>query len=144
MIIRLYAGESDFSHDLVDFCIGMEYYTQKRHGFTLLDNMFTVNVDEEYLRRCDNEEYYRIRNEIKAANAKREHIFAGTYQKWKKSDPEYPEIVSEVQRQWDIYCKDHDITPFPIDVKIQYSVSEKDENGEAVYYFTRTSQCIIM
>lgn len=144
MIIRLYSGDSDFSHYLVDFCIGIEYYTQKRNGFTLLDNMFTADVDVDYFRRCDDEEYTRIRNEVKNANTKREHILGGTYKKWKKSDPEYQDIVIEVQRQFDIYCKDNNITPFPIDVNIKYSVSEKDENGEAVYYFTRTSQCIVM
>lgn len=145
MIIRLYAGESDFSHDLVDFCIGMDYYVNKRHGFTLLDNMFIPIVDEDYLRKCSDQQYYDFRDKQKEANTKREHLFGWSgHNKWKKSDPEYQEIIDEVKRQWDIYCKDHERRPFPIDVRIQYSVSEKDENGEAVYYFTCTSQCVVM
>lgn len=146
MIIRLYAGDNDLSYDLVDFCIGSEYYTQKRHGFSLLDNLFKIDVDEDYLRRCDDDEYRRIIDAERASDAKRAHIFGryGHGNKWGKTDPEYHEIVDEVKRQWDIYCKDNDIRPFPIDVKIQYSVSEKDENGEACYYFTCTSQCIVM
>lgn len=132
MIIRLTIGDNDFTHIFRNFCIDSKYYTQKRNGFTLLDNLFTIG--DWFDDNCGKE----IRD-------KRTHYLGNPHRHWNKKDNEYQELIEEIRRQWKIYAKDNNLESWLIpDVKIQYSLTEKDENGEVCYYFTCTGQCIIM
>ena len=131
MIIRLTICDSDVVHEYVNFCIGSYYAeSENRCGFTLLDNLF---------RTCFSDYYDKEINEL------RYRILGEAHKKWKKSDPYYQVLIDEIYRQWDIYAKDNGLEGWMTPkISIQNSVSEKDENGEVCYYFTATSQCLIM
>lgn len=137
MIIKLTSHESDFIHYYLDFCIDKEYYAEKRGGFSLRDNLFTKNEGRLF------EERYS--DDIRKTRIHYLQPNGDVHNKWKKTDPEYNEIIDEIKRQWTIYAKDNNIEHVTCPhVSIQYSLTEKDENGECLYYFTCTDQCIVM
>lgn len=130
MIIRLTLGDSDFTHVLKDFCICEEYYTEKRDGFTLRDNLFKTG---DFFADMD----YEV--------VEKRRLFLNPYREWDESEPDYLILINEIHRQWNIFAEDHNLESWmqPI-ISIQNGLSEKDENGEVCYYFTAISQCLIM
>jgi len=131
MIIRCTIRDNDFTHIFKDFCIDGKYYTEKRSGFNLLDNLFKTG---DYFTDLGKE-----------VQEKRQHFLGNVHKKWKKSDPDYHLLIDEIYRQWDIFAKDHNFESWlrPT-ISIQNQLTEKDENGEVCYYFTAIGQCLIM
>ena len=56
--------------------------------------------------------------------------------RFSQDSEEYKEICDEVKRLWDIFAEKVDMQRWTPSVSIQYSLNEKWENGEVVYYFT--------
>ena len=128
MIIRLTLGDNDFTSDLEDFC--------KR----LRDRMFAF--DEP----CpDNNDYPGVEeysqaiidwlNRRKLADETRRYLM-NPDNRFSKKNKEYHQICQEVKRLWIKFAKEIDMERFVPDISIQYSLDEKWENGEVVYYFT--------
>jgi hypothetical protein len=122
-------AESDFSHYLEKFCEGLR------------DRMFAVNWDaypdhssfaspHEFFEAFDI--FCKARNEM---NEKRSKLMRPE-NRFSKDSEEYMEICNEVKRLWHEYAESVDMQRWAPDVSIQYSLEEKWENGEVVYYFT--------
>ena len=133
MIIRMTIRDNDVMQDYIKFCTDREYYLKRRGTLfsqcTLLGAMFSDDEDP-----CST-----------TVKERKMHYLGNPHHHWTKADSEYQEIIEEIYRQWDIYAKDNKLESWMRpDIRIQYSVSEKDENGEVLYYFTCTNQYIIM
>lgn len=134
MIIRLTLGDNDFTSDLEDFC--------KR----LRDRMFVF--DEPCPDKNDYpgvEEYSRAiidwLDRRKLADETRRHLM-NPDNRFSKKNQEYHQICSEVERLWSKFAEKIDMERFVPYISIQYSLDEKWENGEVVYYFTPYDQFI--
>lgn len=147
MIIKLTFHESDFIHYLVEFCnvesfatgcLRARMFSEWEIPCPTLGDLDDSDKLEEHLKLWDEwskKRDYLIDTKKSLLSPYRKHI--------KKGSDEEKEIIEEVLRLWDIYNKDRKVNDIP-DVSIQYSVAEKDENGEVLYYFTAINQVIVM
>ena len=134
MVIKMTFRDSDLVHYLEEFCDRLNY--RMFNEFDVPFPEVTEDVDEN--TRLINE--YRKAKESILEKKKRlmnpRHTFA-------KGGVDQKEIIAEVLRLWKTYDEEHSIGYTP-QVSIQYGVKEHWENGEVLYYFTATDQCICM
>lgn len=129
MIIRLTFGDNDVILELSDFCEGLR------------DRMFAF--EEPWPERSESSSVEEYRNALisyldarnKSDETRRKLM--DSEKKFDKRSKAYKQICDEVIRLWNKFAPSVDMenwgTP---DVSIQYSLDEKWENAEVVYYFT--------
>ena len=128
MIIRLTFGDNDFTQYLEDFCEGLRI------------RMFAF--DENYPRKdafSSKEEYSQAWIDFMDAKHKADetrHHLLNPDNRFTKKSKEYRQICDEVIRLWNAFAPSVDMEGWEPDVSIQYSLAEKWENSEVVYYFT--------
>lgn len=131
MIIRLTFVDNDFTYYLEKFCEGLrDKMFRFEEEYPIISKFSSPN---EYLEAYEN---YLIAK--KDSDAKRSKLM-NPENRFSKESEEYNKICNEVKRLWNKFTKEteeiniHDYTPY---VSIQYSLDEKWENREVVYYFT--------
>jgi hypothetical protein len=135
MVIKMTFRDSDLVHYLEEFCNRLTW------------RMFDTNIGEapdsikddigEYTKWAIKQiEYCNLMKEKQWRLMNPRHHFP-------KGGVDQKEIIAEVLRLWKIYDEEHSIGYTP-QVSIQYGVKEHWENGEVLYYFTATDQCICM
>ena len=147
MILRLTFGDNDCVHYIEDFCNNLrermfDYHTHPELKEPVVP-VNDCNSDEEmgaYLASWRT--YFDKRNEIK--NERRRLMPPSNH--YKKNSTDYKIICAEVKRLWLLYVEKNNLgCSFDfIDISIRHRITEKDENGEVVYYFTAFDRTITM
>lgn len=145
MIIRLTFGDSDCVHYITDFCVNLsekmfDYQTHPEIKCPRLPSDFThKKLFDEYLKK-----YERYTQECNKLKTERSRLMS-PYAQHKKNTDDYRIICDEVRRLWLRYVKDKNLKGCEyIHISICHRLTEKDENGEVVYYFTAHNKSITM
>lgn len=128
MIIRLTFVDNDFTQYLEEFCEGLR------------DRMFAFEEKWPDSAKFSSVDEHRnaciswLEAKRKAEETRRRLMHPDN--RFTKQSKEYRQICDEVIRLWNKFAPSVDMERWTPDVSIQYSLDEKCDNGEVVYYFT--------
>lgn len=128
MIIKFTIKDSDVTYYFKEFC---EHVLTWR-WFDPIDATSSNQFDDVKLLR---ETYDKIKE-------KRDYLL-DTSKRWGKDSNEQKEIIAEILRLWESFASENHLNFVP-KISISYTLSEKDENGESFYFFSRSHSYVVM
>lgn len=128
MIIKFTIKDSGLTEYFKEFC---EHVLVWR-WFDSLDATSSNQFDDIKLLR-------KVYDKIKE---KRDYLL-DTSKRWKRGSNEQKEIITEILRLWESFAFENHLNFVP-KISISYTLSEKDENGESFYFFSRSRSYVIM